>query len=317
MVIDGHSMAYRAFFALPAENFQTATGQHTNAVYGFLSMLLAMIREQKPTHVAVASDLDTPTYRSEQYSEYKAGRDKTPEEFSGQIDLIKNVMYALQIPSIEVDGYEADDIVATMSTNAAAAGWDARIVSGDRDTFQLINDNVTVLYPMRGVSDLPPFDADTIVERYGVTPAQYPELAALVGESADNLPGVPGVGPGFAARWLKKYGGLQGIYDNIDDIGGKKGEALREHLESVKRNRELNALVTNLELPVEMDEAVLVNPDRNMVAELFDALEFNTIRDRVFTTFEQHLGSDEEPTPTEEMPETTLIDELKDWQTFL
>lgn len=317
MVIDGHSMAYRAFFALPAENFQTVTGQHTNAVYGFLSMLLAMIREQRPTHVAVAFDLETPTFRSEQYPEYKAGRDKTPEEFYGQVDLIKQVMDALQIPTVEVDGYEADDIVATMATSAAAAGWDARIVSGDRDTFQLINDNVTVLYPMRGVSELPPFDANAIEERYGVTPQQYPELAALVGESADNLPGVPGVGPGFAARWLKKYGGLQGIYDNIDDIGGKKGEALREHLDSVKRNRELNALVTNLELPVEMDEAVLVNPDRNMVAELFDALEFNTIRDRVFTTFEQHLGSDEEPAPTEEMPETTLIDELEDWQTFL
>lgn len=317
MVIDGHSMAYRAFFALPAENFQTATGQHTNAVYGFLSMLLAMIREQRPTHVAVAFDLETPTFRSEQYPEYKAGRDKTPEEFYGQVDLIKQVMDALQIPSVEVDGYEADDIVATMATSAAAAGWDARIVSGDRDTFQLINDNVTVLYPMRGVSELPPFDADAIVERYGVTPQQYPELAALVGESADNLPGVPGVGPGFAARWLKKYGGLQGIYDNIDDIGGKKGEALREHLDSVKRNRELNALVTNLELPVEIDEAVLVNPDRNMVAELFDALEFNTIRDRVFTTFEQHLGSADDPTPTEEMPETTLIDALEDWQAFL
>src|SRR5699024_8938568 len=161
----------------------------------------------------------------------------------GQIDLIKKIMDALQIPSIEVDGYEADDIVATMSTNAAAAGWDARIVSGDRDTFQLINDNVTVLYPMRGVADHPPYNADTIVESYGVTPAQYPELAALVGESADNLPGVPGVGPGFAARWLKKYGSLKGVLDHIDEIGGKKGDALREHLDDVKRNRELNALV--------------------------------------------------------------------------
>ena len=317
MAIDGHSMAYRAFFALPAENFQTATGQHTNAVYGFLSMLLAMIREQKPTHVAVAFDLDTPTFRSEQYSEYKAGRDKTPEEFSGQIDLIKKVMDALQIPSIEVDGYEADDIVATMSTNAAAAGWDARIVSGDRDTFQLINDNVTVLYPMRGVSDLPPFDADTIVERYGVTPAQYPELAALVGESADNLPGVPGVGPGFAARWLKKYGSLKGVLDHIDEIGGKKGDALREHLDDVKRNRELNALVTTLELPLSLEEAVLVSPDRNKVSELFDALEFNTIRDRVFTTFDQHLGGAEESEPDVDMPETALIDNLDDWQAFL
>ena len=317
MVIDGHSMAYRAFFALPADNFQTATGQHTNAVYGFLNMLLAMIREQQPTHIAVAWDMDTPTFRSEQYPEYKAGRDKTPDEFYGQIDLIKQIMDALNIPNIELDGYEADDIVATMATNAEDAGWKARVVSGDRDTFQLINDNITVLYPMRGVSELPPFDAATIEERYGVSPAQYPDLAALVGETADNLPGVPGVGPGFAARWIKKYGGLQGVLDNIDNIGGKKGEALRENLEAVQRNRELNKLVTNLELPLELDETVMVNPDRNQVAELFDALEFNTIRDRLFTTFEQQLGTTEEPPPAEDMPETVLIDEITDWEAFL
>ena len=317
MVIDGHSMAYRAFFALPAENFQTATGQHTNAVYGFLNMLLAMIREQQPTHVAVAFDLETPTFRTEQYPEYKAGRDKTPDEFYGQIDLIKQVMDALNIPTIEVDGYEADDIVATMATSATQAGWQARIVSGDRDTFQLINDDVTVLYPMRGVSELPPFDADAIVERYGVTPLQYPELAALVGETADNLPGVPGVGPGFAARWLNKYGSLKGILDNVDAIGGKKGAALREHLDDVKRNRELNALVTNLQLPVEITDTALANPDRNLVAELFDALEFNTIRDRVFSTFEQQLGGAEEQAPTEDLPEATFINDITAWQRFL
>jgi len=317
MVIDGHSMAYRAFFALPAENFQTSTGQHTNAVYGFLNMLLAMIREQQPTHIAVAFDLGTPTFRSEQYPEYKAGRDKTPDEFHGQIDLIKQVMDALNIPILEVDGYEADDIVATLATAADEAGWKARIVSGDRDTFQLINDNITVLYPMRGVSELPPFDAATIQERYGVTPEQYPDLAALVGESADNLPGVPGVGPGFAARWINKYGGLDGIMENIDDIGGKKGEALRENLDGVKRNRELNALVTDMDLPLDLDDAVMVNPDHNEVAELFDALEFNTIRDRVFSTFEQQLGTSEEPPAEEEMPETALIDEVADWETFL
>ena len=317
MVIDGHSMAYRAFFALPAENFQTTTGQHTNAVYGFVNMLLAMIREQQPTHVAVAFDLGTPTFRTEQYPEYKAGRDKTPDEFHGQIDLIKQVMDALNIPTIEVDGYEADDIVATMATSAAEAGWQARIVSGDRDTFQLINDDVTVLYPMRGVSELPPFDADAIVERYGVTPMQYPELAALVGETADNLPGVPGVGPGFAARWLNKYGSLKGILDNIDSIGGKKGAALREHLDDVKRNRELNALITDLQLPVEITDTALANPDRNLVAELFDALEFNTIRDRVFSTFEQRLGGAEEQAPAEDLPEAALINDINAWQGFL
>src|SRR5699024_569467 len=192
-----------------------------------------------------------------------------------------------------------------------------RIVSGDRDTFQLIKDNVTVLYPMRGVSELRPFDADAIVERYGVTPLQYPELAALVRESGDNLPGVPGLGPGFAARWLKKYGSLNGILDNIGDTGGNKGEALRENLDQVKRNRELNALVTNLELPITLDEAILVNPDRNMVSELFDALELDNIRNRVSTTFEQHLGSSEDPEPPEAMPKTAVIEDVEQWQTFL
>ena len=318
MVIDGHSMAYRAFFALPAENFQTKTGQHTNAVYGFLSMLLAMIREQQPTHIAVAFDTEVPTFRAEQYAEYKAGRDKTPDEFHGQIDLTKQVMAALNIPCIEVDGFEADDIVATMATQAAAQGWTARVVSGDRDTFQLIDDNITVLYPMRGVSELPPFDAAAIEERYGVSPKQYPELAALVGETADNLPGVPGVGPGFAARWLKKYGSLQSILENIDQIGGKKGEALREHLDDVKRNRQLNALVTNMELPIELDDTEMGNPDRNLVAELFDALEFNTIRDRVFTTFEKQLGNaDDAADDDHDMPEPTVIDTTEAFAAFL
>ena len=253
LVLDGHSMAFRAFYALPAENFATDTGQHTNAVYGFTAMLLTMIRQQRPTHVAVAFDLSGPTFRSEEYGEYKAGRSETPAEFAGQIELTVKVMEALGIPTLTLEGYEADDIVATLSARAEEAGWEAVVVSGDRDAFQLISERTTVLYPKKGVSDIPPMDADAVMAKYGVAPAQYPELAALVGEAADNLPGVPGVGPGFAAKWLKQYGDLDGVLAHAHEITGKKGEALREHLEDVRRNRRLNALVRDLDLPIGLE----------------------------------------------------------------
>ncbi|PXA82410.1 DNA polymerase I [Auritidibacter sp. NML120779] len=290
LVIDGHSMAFRAFYALPAENFATTTGQHTNAVYGFLTMLLSMIREQQPTHVAVAFDVSTPTFRSEEYGEYKAGRQETPEEFSGQIDLIGEVLEALNIPAITVDGYEADDIVATFSAQAEQAGWTTVVVSGDRDAFQLISETTAVLYPTKGVSEIPPMTTQTVLDKYGVRPAQYPELAALVGEKADNLPGVPGVGAGFASKWLKQYGDLQGVIDNADQIKGKKGQALREHLDDVIRNRKLNALVRDLDLPIQLEATALSAPDHDHINDLFDSLEFNRVRERVFDVFHERLG---------------------------
>ncbi|HEV7166869.1 MAG TPA: DNA polymerase I [Micrococcaceae bacterium] len=289
LVIDGHSMAFRAFYALPVENFSTDTGQHTNAVYGFTSMLLAMIREQKPTHVAVAFDLDTPTFRSTEYTEYKAGRNKTPQEFHGQVDLIVKVMEAMRIPTITLDGYEADDIIATLAAQGEGAGWDVLVVSGDRDAFQLITDKVSVLYPKKGISDIPPMDAASVQAKYFVGPERYSDLAALVGETADNLPGVPGVGPKTAAKWINQFGGLDGILENLDSIGGKVGAALREHVDSVKRNRRLNHLLRDLDLPVVLEAMVLQAPDRDMVEELFDSLQFNTLRKRLFDLF----GTDE------------------------
>ncbi|WP_336713651.1 DNA polymerase I [Arthrobacter sp. USHLN218] len=285
LVVDGHSMAFRAFYALPADKFSTSTGQHTNAVYGFTSMLLAMIREQSPTHVAVAFDLDTPTFRETEYSEYKAGRNKTPEEFHGQVDLIIKVMEAMRIPTISMDGYEADDIIATLSEQAEAAGWDVLVVSGDRDAFQLITDKVTVLYPKKGVSEIPPMDAAAVEAKYFVPPNRYSDLAALVGETADNLPGVPGVGPKTAAKWINQYGGLDGILENVDSIGGKVGNSLRENIEQVKRNRRLNHLLRDLDLPVNLSAMTLEHPDRDAVEELFDALEFTTLRKRLFELF--------------------------------
>jgi DNA polymerase-1 len=299
LVIDGHSMAFRAFYALPAENFSTDTGQHTNAVYGFTSMLINLIKDQKPTHVAVAFDLDTPTFRSEEYTEYKAGRSKTPEEFHGQVDLIIKVMEAMRIPTISMDGYEADDILATLATLAAARGWDVQVVTGDRDAFQLVNDRVTVLYPKQGVSNIPQMDAQAVEEKYLVPPALYPDLAALVGESADNLPGVPGVGPKTAAKWIRQYGGLDGILANLDSIGGKVGDALRAHADGVRRNRRLNRLLCDLDLPVELDAMASARPDRDAVEDLFDSLQFNTLRKRLFDLFgeEEADGEHDELVP--------------------
>ena len=285
LIIDGHSMAFRAFYALPAENFATSTGQHTNAVHGFVSMLLTMIRQQKPTHVAVAFDLDTPTLRSQEYTEYKGGRNKTPEEFYGQIDLIQEVMKAMNIPSITLEGYEADDILATLARQGEDAGFKVLVVSGDRDAFQLINEDTLVLYPKKGISDIPPMDADAIEAKYFVRPERYCDLAALVGETADNLPGVPGVGPKTAAKWLGLYGSLDGVLENIDSIKGKVGNNLREHVENVKRNRRLNELHRDLDLPVTLEESVLESPNREAVENLFDALEFNTLRKRLFDLF--------------------------------
>jgi DNA polymerase-1 len=305
LVIDGHSMAFRAFYALPAENFATDTGQHTNAVYGFVSMLIRMIQDQAPTHVGVAFDLDTPTFRSEEYTEYKAGRNKTPDEFHGQIDLIQKVMEAMNIPTITSDGYEADDIIATLANRGETAGWEVVVVSGDRDAFQLITDKTTVLYPKKGVSDIPPMDSDAVEAKYFVRPDRYSDLAALVGETADNLPGVPGVGPKTAAKWINQYGGLEGIIDNIGDIKGKAGESLREHLESVKRNRKLNHLLRELDLPVTLEALELDRPNREAIEELFDALQFNTLRKRLFDLF----GEDETEHEDEaEVPEPTLLD---------
>ncbi len=284
LLIDGHSVAYRAFFALPVENFSTTTGQHTNAVYGFTSMLINVLRDEKPTHLCVAFDVSRKTFRSAEYAEYKANRSASPAEFTGQIGLIKEVLDALNIVHIELDGFEADDIIATLAKQGAAAGLNVLICTGDRDTLQLVNDKVTVLYPRKGVSDLARLDPATVVEKYLVTPDRYPELAALVGESSDNLPGVPGVGPKTAAKWLAAYDGLENLLRHADEISGKVGDSLREHLDGVIRNRHLNALIGDLELPLGPSDLLRRDWDREAVHSLFDGLEFRVLRDRLLET---------------------------------
>jgi DNA polymerase-1 len=284
LLVDGHSMAYRAFFALPVENFSTSTGQVTNAVYGFTSMLINVLRDEQPTHVAVAFDVSRATFRSDVYAEYKANRSSSPQEFSGQVALIKEILAALRVPVLEKEGYEADDIIATLTQEATAAGFEVVVSSGDRDALQLVTDDVTLLYPLRGVSELIRMTPPVVEERYGVPPQLYPDVAALVGESSDNLPGVPGVGNKTAAKWLTQYGGLDGVIANAAAIGGKAGQSLRDHLEGVIRNRQLNRLVDDLELPLGLDDLEVRAWDREQVHQVFDGLEFRVLRDRLFST---------------------------------
>jgi DNA polymerase I len=284
LLLDGHSLAYRAFFALPVENFSTTTGQPTNAVYGFTSMLINVLRDEQPTHIAVAFDVSRATFRSEEYSEYKANRTTSPSEFKGQVSLIKEVLAALRVTTVELEGFEADDVIATLTTQAYAAGYETLICSGDRDAMQLVSDRVTLLYPRKGVSDLARMTPEAVQEKYGVVPGEYPDIAALVGETSDNLPGVPGVGPKTAAKWINQFGGLDEVVNRVDEIKGKAGESLRTHLADVIRNRRINALVCDLTLPVEPTDLVMQPWDREEVHKIFDGLEFRVLRDRLFQT---------------------------------
>ncbi|MGV0698409.1 DNA polymerase I [Mycolicibacter sinensis] len=284
LLLDGNSLAYRAFYALPAENFKTRSGLTTNAVYGFTAMLINLLRDETPTHVAAAFDVSRQTFRSERYPEYKATRSSTPDEFRGQIDITKEVLNALGITTLSEPGYEADDLIATLATQADGEGYRVLVVTGDRDALQLVNDNVTVLYPRKGVSELTRFTPDAVLEKYGLTPAQYPDFAALRGDPSDNLPGIPGVGEKTATKWIAEYGSLEGLVDKVDTVKGKVGDALRANLSSVILNRELTDLVRNVPLAQTPDTLRLLPWDREQIHQLFDDLEFRVLRDRLFET---------------------------------
>jgi len=284
LLLDGHSLAYRAFFALPVENFSTSTGQPTNAVFGFTSMLINLLRDEDPTHLAVAFDVSRKTFRSEQYAEYKANRSSTPEPFKGQVSLIQEVLTALRIPMLEKDGYEADDIIATLTTEACNHGMQVLICTGDRDALQLVNNDVTVLYPKKGVSELTRFTPEEVKAKYDLTPAQYPDFAALRGDPSDNLPGIVGVGEKTAAKWIREYGSLDGLVDHVGEVKGKAGDALRENLASVLRNSQLTRLVRDVPLDVGVSELSRLAWDRDEVHQLFDNLQFRVLRERLFAT---------------------------------
>jgi DNA polymerase I len=292
LLLDGHSLAYRAFFALPVENFATTTGQPTNAVYGFTAMLINVLRDEQPTKVAVAFDRSEPTFRHEQYVEYKAGRTKAPDEFRSQVSLIFEVLDALGVKHLSAPGYEADDIIATLATEAEAEGCNVLVVTGDRDSFQLISDKTTVLYNSRGVSDMRRYDPAGLQEKYGLTPAQYPDFAALRGDPSDNLPSVPGVGEKTATKWIVEYGSLENLVNRVDEVKGKAGEALRAHLGNVLRNRQLTTLVRDLPADVVGATPADLTPepwDRGTIHQLFDTLQFRVLRDRLYATFPEGL----------------------------
>ena len=321
MVIDGHSLAFRAFYALPVDSFQTQSGQHTNAIHGFIAMLINLLGNERPDALAVAFDISRHSFRTEEYPEYKGTRGETPPEFKGQIPLLQDALHAMGIRTIEKENYEADDILATLATRASEHGYRVLVVSGDRDTIQLVDDRVTLLYPSKqGVSELTRYDAAKVMERYGIRPEQYPEIAALVGETSDNLPGIPRVGEKTAVKWINQFGSFEEILRRQDEVGGKVGESLREHAHLAERNRRLNRLVRDVELNVELDELKRGEIDMAAVQEIFAKLEFRTLLQRVgklagaavpvggaTSTVSPSLA------PERPVPKNLIDEELADW----
>lgn len=292
MVIDGHSLAFRAFYGTPVDRFVTSAGQHTNAIHGFISMLLSLLDSEKPDALAVAFDISRHSFRTDEYPDYKGTRGATPEEFKGQVPLLKEALDALGVRWFEKEQFEADDILATFATRASQDGYRVLVVSGDRDTIQLVDDRVTLLYPAKqGVRELKHYDPEAVFARYGVEPAQYPDVAALVGETSDNLPGVPRVGEKTAVKWISKYGSLTELLAHQDEITGKVGESLRENAHLAVRNRKLNRLVRDVELDVQLGELARGPVDMAAVHEVFRKLEFRTLLNRV-TKFAQAQGYD-------------------------
>ncbi|MDQ1011434.1 DNA polymerase-1 [Streptomyces sp. V4I23] len=298
LLMDGHSLAYRAFFALPAENFTTAGGQTTNAIYGFASMLANTLRDEAPTHFAVAFDVSRKTWRSADFPEYKANRSTTPDEFKGQVELIGELLDTMNAHRFAVEGFEADDVIATLATQAEAEGFEVLIVTGDRDSFQLVSDHVTVLYPTKGVSELTRFTPAKVQEKYGLTPQQYPDFAALRGDPSDNLPGIPGVGEKTATKWINQFGSFAELVERADEVKGKVGQALRDHLESVKLNRHLTELVRDVELPKSVADLERAPYDRTALKGFLEVLEIRnpSLRDRLLAV-DPGAEAEEAPAP--------------------
>lgn len=316
MLIDGHSLAFRAFYALPVDSFQTQTGQHTNAIHGFIAMLINLLANEQPDALAVAFDISRHSFRTDEYPEYKATRSETPPEFKGQVPLLQEALHAMGITTIEKEQYEADDILATLATRGAEAGYRVLVVSGDRDTIQLVDDRVTLLYPSKqGVTELTRYDIDKVVERYGVRPEQYPDIAALVGETSDNLPGVPRVGEKTAAKWVNQFGSLDELLRRQDEIGGKVGESLREHAHLVERNRRLNRLVRDVDLDITPDDLKRAEIDMDRVFPVFQKLEFRTLLQRVAKLAGADIptGAIGRPQAAKPAAKTLLDEELEAW----
>ncbi|MEV4531443.1 DNA polymerase I [Streptosporangium sp. NPDC049304] len=290
LLLDGHSLAYRAFYALPEENFSTSTGQTTNAVYGFTSMLVNVLRDERPTHMAVCFDRSEPTFRHEEYADYKANRSASPDSFRSQMSLIHEVLDAMGVPHLSLAGYEADDLIATLATRAAEQGMNVLVVTGDRDALQLVDERITVLMTRVGISNMTRFTPEAVLEKYELTPAQYPDFAAIRGDSSDNLKNIPGVGEKTAAKWIREFGSLEELVNRVDEVKGKVGDKLRDHLDQVLMNRRLTQLIRDVPLEHEVTSLQIGTTDRDEINKILDTLEFRgEIRDRLFKT----IGSPE------------------------
>jgi DNA polymerase I len=314
LLLDGHSLAYRAFYALP-DTLRTRTGQLTNAVYGFTSMLIKLLADRQPDAIVVAFDKGRDVARTEAYPEYKANRTSPPDEFRPQVDLIKQVLAALRIPVCEVAGVEADDVLATLAERAIGEGFHAFVVTGDRDAMQLVGDHLTVLYTLRGISEVAEMDPDAVEARYGVPPRSYVDVAALRGDNSDNLPGVPGVGDKTAAKLVVQFGDIDGVYEHLDEVSGKKVPAmLAEHEEQVRANRRIMRLRRDVEVGADLADLRMTGIDAEAVRELFGSLEFRALYDRFVETV---LGDQEEAEAAafERTPSRLEAGELAAWLT--
>lgn len=301
LLIDGHSMAYRAFYALPVDSFTTTSGQHTNAVYGFANMLMSLIKEEKPTHIAVAFDVSRKTFRTEKFPEYKATRSATPDEFRSQIPLIHELLKAMNIKEYSLEGFEADDLLATISRDAVKNGYEVAICTGDRDSFQLVTEEITVLYPKKGVSEMARMTPKAVIEKYGLSPEQYPDFAALRGDPSDNLPSIPGVGEKTAAKWIVEYGSLSNLIAKIDGVTGKVGDSLRANISSVLRNHELTHLVSDVPIKYSLDELAWDEFNADALRAIYGKLEFRSLLGKLPTKSEPLSEVDTNLTTAEEL----------------
>ena len=315
LLVDGHSLAYRAFYALPLDNFATSAGQPTNAVFGFTSMLINAIKDEKPTHLAIAFDVSRETFRKEMFAEYKANRAKSPDEFRSQLPLITEVIKAMQIPGIQLKGFEADDIIATLAKQGEKKGMRVSILTGDRDSYQLVNDSITVLYARKGVSDIARMTPQAVLEKYELTPEQYPDFAALRGDPSDNLPSVPSVGEKTAVKWIKEYGNLDELIKHADQISGKVGEALRANIDQVKLNRKMTELVKDVSLDISVDQLAVKGPDIDEVNKVFTELEFKSLRERLLGNSIPAKESVKKSTSNSFVVTTYKPGALKEWMT--
>ena len=279
-LLDGHSLSYRAFFALPP-SLATTSGQVTNAVYGFTSMLIKLLAEERPDLIAVAFDVGRPTVRLDKYAEYKAGRPETPDEFRQQLGLIVEVLETLRIPVIGIEGHEADDAIATLALRALAQGIEVVIVTADRDFFQLVRPGLTVMFNVKGISDIRRYDVEAVTERFGLPPEKYLDYVALKGDASDNIPGVPGVGEKTATKLVQDFGSVEELMTRTDELKGKLKESISAAGEQLALNKELAELNTDVDVDLEPDDAVMGEWDLEAVRRLFTSLEFRTLFERL------------------------------------